>query len=99
MHRTREIGIRMALGARPGDVLRLVLREVLGAAIAGAAIGLLAALALTRSMAGLLYGVAPHDGFTFASAVSLLMLVAVAACFIPARRAVKLDPVAAMRHD
>jgi putative ABC transport system permease protein len=97
--RTREIGIRMALGAQAGDVLRLVLRQGLGLSLVGVAVGIAASLAGTRVLRGLLYGVAPTDPATFAAVALLLVTVALVACLIPARRALRVDPVVALRHD
>jgi predicted permease len=97
--RTREIGIRMALGAQPRDVLSLVLRQGIGATLAGIAVGVIAGIALTRTMASLLFGVKPTDGLTFASVALLLMIVAVVASYIPARRAMRTDPLEALRHE
>jgi putative ABC transport system permease protein len=97
--RTREIGIRMALGAQPGDVLKLVMGQGIGAVLAGVAVGVVAALALTRLMASLLFGVRPTDAVTFASVAVLLACVALAASYIPARRAMRTDPLNALRHE
>jgi len=97
--RQNEIGIRMALGAKPGDVLRLVMGEAVRVAAAGAAAGLAAAFALTRLMSGLLYGVAPTDPATFAAVCAILTMVALAATYLPARRAVRVDPLAALRSE
>jgi putative ABC transport system permease protein len=91
--RAREIGIRMAMGARRSDVLRLVLSQTVLHAFIGVLLGLSAALALTRLMASLLYGIVPTDPATFASVALLLIAVAVAATYIPARRATKVDPL------
>ncbi len=97
--RTHEIGIRMALGANPFQVLRLVLRQGLILTCIGVAIGLAAALAATRVLSVMLYGVSPTDPLTFASIVTLLVSVALAACWIPARRAMRVDPMVALRYE
>lgn len=95
---TRELGIRLALGARESDVLSHVLRAGLRLAVAGIIIGLAAALALTRVMRSLLYDVSPTDPLTLAAAAAVLVSVAFAACLLPAARAARLDPTTAMRH-
>jgi predicted permease len=97
--RTREIGVRMALGAGPGEVARLVLRRGGVLSLTGAGIGVVAALASVRLLRSLLYGVPLGDPLAFAGASSLLILVGLAASFLPARRATRLDPLLALRHD
>jgi len=97
--RTREIGARMALGAQPADILRLVLGQGARMALVGVAIGIVAALALTRFMANQLFGVSARDPLTLLGVAALLMVVAVAACYIPARRALRVDPIVALRHE
>ena len=97
--RTQEIGIRLALGAKRTDVLRLVLGAGMKMAALGLMIGLVAALGLTRLMAGLLFGVSATDPLTFAAVALLLAIVALAACYIPARRAMRVDPIVALRYE
>jgi len=97
--RTQEIGIRMALGAQRRDIMVLVLREGTKMAMIGAVVGTAASLVLTRLMAKQLFGVSAHDPLTYASLAFALMLVAIAACFIPARRAVRTDPMKSLRCD
>jgi putative ABC transport system permease protein len=99
MQHRPEIGIRMALGAQPRDVMRLVLRHGLRLVGWGVAIGLLGALALTRLMKSLIFGVGAIDPLTFALVPLLLVIVALAACWLPARRATKVDPLAALRYE
>jgi putative ABC transport system permease protein len=97
--RTHEIGIRLALGAQRRNILHIVLRHGLGLAIAGAAVGLICALIVSQLMASLLYGVRPTDPLTFAGVALLFIGVALAACYVPARRAMKVDPMDALRYE
>jgi ABC-type antimicrobial peptide transport system permease subunit len=97
VERTKEVGIRRALGAQQGDILRLVLGQGLGLAVAGVAIGLGVAFALTRVLESLLYHVSATDPATFAGIALLLVVVVLAASYFPARRATRIDPVAALR--
>jgi len=97
--RTNEIGIRMALGAQPRDILRMVVGQGGKMALVGIAIGIIASLECARLIATLLFGVRFDDPVTFASVAILLALVSVAACYIPARRAMRLDPMVALRHE
>ena len=97
--RTREIGVRMALGADPGRVVRLVVREGMAVAVAGAAAGLVAASLLTRLMAGLLYGVGASDPATYLGVALLLLSIALTASWVPARRAARIDPMKALRSE
>jgi hypothetical protein len=99
VQRTREIGIRMALGGTEHDVLRLVLRQGVGMVIAGLLAGLIAALALTRIMARFLLNVSPSDPLTYVTVALLLTAVALLACWIPARRATRVDPGIALRYE
>lgn len=97
--RKREIGIRMALGAQRGDVAQMVLRQGATMALAGVTIGIVAALGLTRLMTSQLFGVTAHDPLTIGAVAALLMLVALLACYVPARRAMKVDPMVALRYE
>jgi ABC-type antimicrobial peptide transport system permease subunit len=97
--RTREIGIRIALGAQKTAVLGLVLRQGVKLAVAGVVVGLVGAFALTRLMASLLFGVSPRDWMTFSIVPWIVLLLILAGCYIPARRAAQLDPVSALREE
>jgi predicted permease len=97
--RTREIGVRMALGAQRRDIQRLILGQGAKMALAGVALGIFLALALTHLMSSQLFGITPHDPLTFAGVALILLLVALAACYIPARRAMGVDPMVALRHE
>lgn len=97
--RTREVGIRVALGAQHRDLLRLVVGQGILLVLIGAAIGIAAALGVTRLISSMLYGLHASDPVTFAAVAILLTLVAFAACYIPARRAVRVDPIVALRYE
>jgi putative ABC transport system permease protein len=97
--RTQEIGIRMALGAERSDVVRMILRQGLTIAAAGLLLGLAASLLVTRVMSSLLFEIGPRDPITFAGVMALLALVALVACYLPARRATRIEPVVALRHE
>jgi ABC-type antimicrobial peptide transport system permease subunit len=96
---TREIGIRMAMGAQSGGVLRLIVGQGLRLAFGGIVVGLLVAFLAMRLLGSLLYGVSAHDPLTFAAVSFILTLAAVLACYIPARRATKVDPIIALRYE
>ena len=97
--RTHELGIRMALGARRGDVLRLVLAQGLRLSAVGAAVGLAGALAASRLMARFIYGVTLTDPLSYLAGILVAVSVALAACYFPARRATKVDPLVALRYE
>jgi putative ABC transport system permease protein len=97
--RTREIGLRLAIGAQPRQVLLLILKQGFVLTAIGVIFGLAAAFALTRLLSGLLFGVAAVDVSTFATISLLLVLVSIAACYVPARRAMKIDPLQALRYE
>jgi predicted permease len=97
--RTRDIGIRLALGAQREKIIAMVLRQGLGMAMAGAALGLVGSVIVSHLMAGLLYGVSPNDPLTFIGVTVVLTAVALMACWIPARRAVRVDPLVALRYE
>jgi ABC-type antimicrobial peptide transport system permease subunit len=99
VHRAAEIGLRMALGARQSDVLRMILQRGLTLALLGLAAGLLISGAVTRLLAGMVYGIRPTDPLTFAAATGVLFLVSLAAITIPAYRAARLDPVETLREQ
>lgn len=96
--RTHEIGVRLALGAQRTDVMRMVLSQGLRLALVGAGVGLVGALVVSHAMSGLLYGVSPTDPLTFGVVAGALTAVAIAACYIPARRAIRIDPIVALRY-
>jgi len=97
--RTHEIGVRLALGAHPRDILRMITRQGMKLTVVGLAFGLLGAFALTRVISGLLFGVSAADPLTFILVSLLLTCVALLACYLPARRATKVDPLVALRHE
>jgi ABC-type antimicrobial peptide transport system permease subunit len=97
--RTREMGVRIALGAGRGNVLRMILSQGFRLALIGAELGLAASFVLTRLMTGLLFGVKPSDPLTFVLATAALLAVALAACWIPAHRATRVDPVVTLRYE
>jgi len=99
LQRTAEIGVRMAMGAKPFDIVNLVLREGLWLAGVGVGIGLAGAFAITRVLSGLLYGVKPIDPFTLSATSVVLVLVILMSCCVPAIRAARVQPVAALRHQ
>jgi len=97
--RTFEIGVRVALGASRGSIFGLVIRQSLELVIAGIGLGALAALALSRLLSSYLYGITPQDPMTFLAVAGLLVCIALAAGFLPARRATKVDPIVALRYE
>jgi ABC-type antimicrobial peptide transport system permease subunit len=99
VHRTNEIGIRAAFGAQQGQILRLILRQGFVLAALGVAVGISLAFTVTRFLTSLLFGVRPFDPLTFICVALLLTLVALAACYIPARRATRVDPLVALRYE
>jgi putative ABC transport system permease protein len=99
IQRTHEIGIRMALGAQTKDVLSLIIKQGMALALVGIFLGLIVSLALTRVLASQLYGVSSTDPLTFTAISLLLMFVALIACYIPALRAAKVDPMIAVRYE
>ena len=99
VQRTREFGIRMAMGAKPVDVVAMVIREGVGLIAIGVALGVGASLALTRTIRGMLFEVTPSDPLTFVLVVTALVVVALAASYLPARRATRVDPMQSLRFD
>jgi ABC-type antimicrobial peptide transport system permease subunit len=99
IQRTREIGIRIALGAEPSQVLRMMIRRGVATVVPGIVIGIVGAVALTRFLASLLFGVSPLDGFVFAGAALALITTGLFASYLPARRAARIDPTVALREE
>jgi putative ABC transport system permease protein len=99
VHRTNEIGIRVTLGAQQGQVLRLIMLQGFALAAVGVAVGIALAFIFTRFLASLLFGVQPFDPVTFVCVAFLLTFIALAACYLPARRAMRVDPMVALRYE
>jgi putative ABC transport system permease protein len=99
VRRTREFGVRIALGARAADVLRIVLRQAMLTAAVGVTVGIAGSFVLTRTMQSLLFGVSATDPVTFVAVAALLTVVALLASYIPARRATRVDPMVALRYE
>jgi ABC-type antimicrobial peptide transport system permease subunit len=97
--RTREIGVRMSLGARPTDVFRLILADGLRLVITGVVVGVVAALLLTRLLESVVYGVSPRDPLLFVLVSLVMIAVSLLACYVPARRAMKVDPIVALHYE
>jgi len=97
--RTHEMGLRMALGALPREIARLVVAQAARITLLGIGLGIAAALVLTRLMTGLLYGVSAHDPLTLGGVACVLWAVGLAACYVPVRRATRVDPMVALRHE
>ena len=97
--RTHELGIRLALGAQERDVLRLIVGQGMRLVLSGLALGWLASFALTRLLKGLLFGISATDWLTFVSVATLLLMIALLACWLPARRAAQVDPLVALRYE
>jgi ABC-type antimicrobial peptide transport system permease subunit len=97
--KTREIGIRMALGAKPVNTLGMVLRQGITLTLIGVALGVVATLGATRLISSMIFGVSPYDPLTFVAVAAILSIVALLACYIPARRAMKVDPMVALRYE
>jgi putative ABC transport system permease protein len=97
--RTHEIGVRMAIGARPAEIVRMILSQGMGLALVGVILGVATAFALTRAVKSFLFGVTPNDPATFLAVAAVLAAAALAACYLPARRAAQVDPLHALRTE